>query len=106
MADSDGPAVGDITVVSPVAGSIEKSATVDVIGSTTFANTPIELFIDGTSTEDGLSDASGNFTFTLSGLAPGEHVLKINAKDLEEQVVATSGDIPFTYEVEAGDLFL
>ena len=95
-----------MNVISPVAGSVEKDASVEVIGTTTFANTPLEIFVDGVSLQEAISDQSKNFIMFLSGLAPGEHILKINALDLEDKVVATSGDIPFSYEPDTGILFL
>jgi len=98
--------VSDIEVVSPVKDGIEKDANVEVVGSTTYPNTPLEIFVDGNSFQEGISDPQGSFVLFLSGLEPGEHILKINAMDLEDAVVATSGDIPFSYEPEVGELFL
>ena len=104
--DMEGPEVSDIEVVSPVSWGVEKDDNVEVIGSTTYPNTPLEIFIDGVLFQEGISDPQGNFVLFLSWLEPGEHVLKINALDLTDAVVATSWDIPFSYDPEMGELFL
>lgn len=96
----------DVIVTSPVSWGIEKNPTVDVIGKTTFPNTPLELFVDDISLQEWISDSNGNFTIIISGLEPGPHSLKVNALDLDDNVVSTSWDIPFTYEVEVDELFL
>ena len=104
LSDSGGPAVSDISLVSPVSGSIEKWLTVDVIGSTSIPNIPIEIFIDGSSIQEGISDDQGSFTLTLSDLEAGEHILKVNALDLDDKVVATTGEVPFSYVPDENQL--
>lgn len=52
LADNGGPEISDITVVNPIDGAVEKSDTVDIIGTTSFPNTPLEIFIDGISLQE------------------------------------------------------
>lgn len=106
LAEGTGPAQWSLTVTSPVPNSIESDSTVAIAGSTSFPNTPIVIFIDNVEIQDGLSDENGDFTIFVSGIQPGEHILKVNALDLDDAVVATSGPIPFTYDRGTGDLFL
>lgn len=106
LANSPGPAVGGLTVTSPGSWSIEKQNTITVIWETTYANTPIVIMIDGTKVQEGLSDQNGDFSLPLSGIEAGKHTLVVNALDLEDKIVATSGPIPFTYEPDPKQLFM
>jgi cysteine-rich repeat protein len=94
-----------ITVNSPASGSTETQDSINVVGTTTFPTTPITILLDGTSIEEGVTDAKGAFTVYLKGVSPGKHTLTVNALDLEDKVVGTSGPIPFTYEAQ-GSLFM
>ncbi len=106
LADSNGAAQGSLTVTSPVPNAVESDPTVTIAWSTSFPNTPIVIFIDDVEIQDGLSDENGDFTIFVSWIQPGEHVLKVNALDLDNKVVATSGPIPFSYDRGNGELFL
>lgn len=105
-AEGTGPAQGSLTVSSPVPNSVESDPTVTIAGSTSFPNTPIVIFIDDVEIQDGLSDQNGDFTIFVSGIQPGEHVLRVNALDLSNTIVATSGPIPFSYDRGTGQLLL
>ena len=104
LAENSWPASSEVSVVSPVAGSVETDSLVTVIGSTTFPNTPIEIFIDDISVQESISDENGDFVLPLSGIEPWDHTLKVNALDLENTVVSTEGPIPFSYEPVWGAL--
>lgn len=106
LADSSWPEIGDLTVLSPTPGSVETEDPLNVIWETTFPNTPIVVIIDDEEVSEGLSDEMGNFTLPVTGIQPGDHVLVVNALDLEDTVVATSWNIPFKYESADTNLFL
>ena len=46
-----------ITVNSPSSGSTETQDSINVVGTTTFPTTPISILLDGTSIEEGVTDA-------------------------------------------------
>lgn len=106
LANSPGPAVGGLTVTSPLSGSVEKQDAINVIWETSYANTPIVIMIDGTKVQEGMSDQNGDFSLPLAGVAAWPHTLVVNALDLEDKIVATSGPIPFIYEPDPKKLFL
>ncbi len=91
-----------ITVTSPLSGSTETKDSISVVGTTTFPTTPVTVLLDGVSIEEGVTDAQGAFTVYIQGISPGPHTLTVNALDLEDKVVGTSGPIPFTYQGESG----
>ena len=70
LADSPGPAVGSLTVTSPVSGSIEKLPQVAVIGKTSYANTPLIILVDEVEVQDSMSDQKGDFSLQLAGIQP------------------------------------
>lgn len=63
------------------------------------------MLLDGVSIEKGTTDAKGAFTVYIKGISPGTHTLTVNALDLEQKIVGTSGPIPFSYKAE-GSLFM
>jgi cysteine-rich repeat protein len=106
LANSPGPAVGWLNVSSPLSGSVEKQNLINVVGKTTYANTPIVIMIDGTKVDEWLSDQNGDFSLPLAGITAWPHTLVVNALDLTDKIVATSGPIPFIYEPDPATLFL
>lgn len=89
-----------------MSGGIESQNPLSVIGTTSFANTPIVILLDGVEVQEDISDQNGDFTLFINNIEPGEHTIEVNALDLDNQVVASSGPIPFTYEGAPEDLFL
>lgn len=106
LANSKGPPVGWLIVTSPLSWSTEKQNIVYVIWETTYANTPIVIMVDGTKVQEWLSDQNGDFSLQLGGIEAWQHTLVVNALDLADKIVATSGPIPFTYEPDPKQLFL
>ncbi len=100
------PSLGTLEVTSPTVDSILTSDTVNVTATTSLPNTPIVLYIDEQKVQEGLSDANGDVVMSVSGISPGSHVLVMNAVDLWWAIVATSDEIPFSYEVDHGSLFV
>lgn len=106
LGNSQGPAVGWLTVSSPSSGSIVKENAITVVGNTSYANTPIVILIDGTKIQEGTTDQRGDFALPLAGVSEGPHTLIVNSLDLEGKIVATSWPIPFIYEPDPAALFL
>lgn len=98
LADGDGPALGTITVTNPTNAMVVSEDSMSVVGSTSFPNTPMVMLIDWAQVQEWLSDQQGNFVVPVSGYTPGEHTLEVNALDLEDAIVASSGPITFTYD--------
>jgi cysteine-rich repeat protein len=90
--------MGTIQVTSPTSNSTQQSKDITIIGKTTTPNMPLKFLFDTKELKDGLSDAQGAFTVTVTGLQPGPHELIVNGLDLGKSVVATSGPIKFTIE--------
>lgn len=106
LADSSWPAVWDLMVTSPEQNEILSTNILNVVWSTSFANTPIVIFIDGSSIQEWLSDQQWNFSVTVTWIDIWDRVLEVNALDLDDQVVATSWPINFTFSEDADPLFL
>ena len=106
LANSSGPAIGNLSVSSPTSWSIEEEDTVNIIWNTTYANTPIVIMIDEVQAQEWLSDQRGDFQVQVSWLEAWSHELVVNALDLDDKVVATSWPIPFTYQPNPDQLLL
>ncbi|USN55675.1 MAG: hypothetical protein H6765_03665 [Candidatus Peribacteria bacterium] len=76
--------------MSPVSGGTETQSPLSVIGTTSFASTPIVILLDGVEVQEDVSDLNGDFTLFISQIEPGLHTIEVHALSLDNKVVANS----------------
>ena len=94
-----------ITITSPGSGTIEQNSTVSVIGTSKFPNSPIEFYIDNKKVHDTITESDGSFTSYLSKITVGPHSLNIKIVDIDNNVLAESESVPFSYKTADLNLY-
>lgn len=94
-----------IVVTSPGSGSTEQNSTVNVLGTSKFPNSPIEFYVDNKKSHDTITEWDGSFSSYLTKLTVGPHSLVVKITDIDEQVLAESASIPFSYKTPDLNLY-
>ncbi len=95
-----------LTVTSPTQGAV-IGTDVTVTG-TSEPGAVIEIFVDGEKVGETVADENGDWSYDLTGLGEGSHVITVRATDaagnaVEEQVTVTVGSATsLNYEVAGG----
>lgn len=101
------PEMWTLDVSAPLSWSVVTEDRIAVVATTSLPNSPIVLFVDDKKVQEWLSDQNWWITMYVSGITKWDHTLKMNAVDLWWTIVATSDDIPFTYDpIDHGALFV
>lgn len=103
-AENSWPPVWTLDITEPSAWATLTTDAIDVVGTTTYPNTPLTLMIDGQKVADGLSDQQWAFIIPVSWIIPWSHTLQINALDLNDQIVASSDVVPFILAIDTSTL--
>jgi hypothetical protein len=90
-------ASGYITVISPVADSIESDSSLHIYGKSELQNSPLEFYLDGTKIKDTKTSNNGDFSIYLNDISSGVHLLQLKIKDLNNNLIGSSDEIKFTY---------
>ena len=89
---------GNLKIISPVVGSTETNNSVNVLWSSSFPNSPLEIRLDNKKVKDALTNTNGDFNIYVDGVTVGEHTLLIKVVDLNQTTLASSNDIAFKYQ--------
>ena len=95
----------DVVVVSPSASSIEKSSTVNVIGTSKFPNSPIEFYLNNTKVHDTITESDWSFSTYISKVTPWSHTLVVKVVDIDSNILWESDSIKFSYQTADLNLF-
>ena len=87
-----------LEVVAPLSWSVLTDERVTVQAKTSLPNSPIVMYVDWEKVQEWLSDQQWWVTMYISWIKKGEHTLLVNAVDLWWNIIATSEDIPFSYD--------
>lgn len=101
-----GPDMWTLSVSAPTSGAILTDDKINIVATTSLPNTPIVLYLDEEKVQEWLSDQNGDINMSISGIEKWAHTLVLNAVDLWGTIVATSDEIPFTYEANHWSLFV
>jgi len=94
-----------IIVTSPSSWSIEQNSTVNVLGTSKFPNSPIEFYVDGKKSHDTITEWDGSFSSYISKLTVWPHSLVVKITDIDEEVLAESDSIAFSYQTPDLNLY-
>ena len=96
---------GTMTISSPLPNATETNSTVSVVGNAWVKNAKVEVMLNGTKVKEEQSNQNGDFTAFVTDLTPWQYTLKTVVKDVNNNVLASSADIPFTYQTaQLGDI--
>lgn len=96
---------GTMTISSPLPNATETNSTVSVVGNAWVKNAKVEVMLNGTKVKEEQSNQNGDFTAFVTDLTPWQYTLKTVVKDVNNNILASSADIPFTYQAaQLGDI--
>ncbi len=88
-----------ITIISPVAGGIEKNSIANVMASaTSLPNAPYEIYINSNVVSEGMTNANGDISAYVSGIKAGDNILQIKILNASNEVIGESETTSFTYQ--------
>lgn len=68
-------------------------------------NAKVQILVNGSKVKEEPSNQNGDFTSFLTSLQPGQYTLKAVVKDLNDEIIAQSADLKFTYQpTQVGDI--
>ncbi len=92
-------AADTITIISPIAGGIEKNNVANVMANApTLPNAPYQIFVNNISVAQGMSTANGDISAYVSGIQEGDNILQIKILNANNEVIGESQVITFKYE--------
>lgn len=103
--NNDNIGEAQITIASPSSGSIEQNSTINIIGTSKFPNSPIEFYIDNKLVQDTITESDGSFSTYVSKLSVGPHSLIVKIVDIDDNTLAESDPIQFSYQTADLNLY-
>ncbi len=92
-------AADTITIISPIAGGIEKNNVTNVIANApTLPNAPYQIFVNNITVAQGMSTANGDISAYVNGIQEGDNILQIKILNAINEVIGESQIITFRYE--------
>jgi len=92
-------AADTISLISPIAGGIEKNNIANVMASApTLQNAPYQIYVNNASVSQGMTTANGDISAYVSGIQEWDNILQIKILNASNEVIGESEVVTFRYE--------
>ncbi len=92
-------AAAPITLMSPIAGGIEKNSIANVMASApALPNAPYEIYVNNNSVAQWLTTANGDISAYVSGITEWDNTLQIKILNTNNEVIGESEVTTFTFQ--------
>ncbi|HMT00785.1 MAG TPA: hypothetical protein PKC14_00505 [Candidatus Absconditabacterales bacterium] len=88
----------NVQITSPLGGGTEKNSSVNIIGSSPFPNSPLQIFVNGQKTKDAYTSVDGSFSIYVDGFASGVNNLQVKLADINGKIIGQSAQTQFSYQ--------
>lgn len=104
---ADETASETITLISPVAGGIEKNSTTNVIASApSLPNAPYSIYINNAPVSQGVTNTNWDITAYVNGITEWDNVLQIKILNGNNEIIGESETITFGYQPIKDGVFI
>jgi len=88
-----------ITIMSPIAGGIEKNSVANIMASApTLPNSPFEIYVNNNAVTQWMSNTNGDISAYVSGIQEWDNILQIKILNASNEIIGESEIISFKYE--------
>ena len=96
---TDTTAAETITLISPIAGGIEKNNIVNVMATApSLPNAPYEIYINNNLVSQGMTNANGDISAYVSGITEWDNILQIKILNANNEVIGESEITSFAFQ--------
>lgn len=95
----------NVQITSPLWWGTEKNSSVNVIGSSPFPNSPLQVFVNGQKLKDAYTSVDGSFSIYVDGFASWANSLQVKLIDVNGKVIWQSAQTQFSYQPLSDQFF-
>lgn len=89
----------NITIISPIAGWIEKNSSSNIIANTVWLpNAPYQIYINNIAVAEWTTNTNGDISAYVSGIQEWDNTLQIKILNASNEIIGESSIISFIYE--------
>ncbi len=88
----------NVQITSPLWWWTEKNSSVNIIGSSPFPNSPLQIFVNGQKTKDAYTSVDGSFSIYVDGFASWVNNLQVKLADINGKIIWQSAQTQFSYQ--------
>ncbi len=103
--DSSQQSVSNISIVTPAQDDVIIDEKLNIIAQAELKNSGVLIYIDDQVTNNTTTDQDWFINYSISGIEPWKHTLRIEISDIDGSVLSKSDSINFNYTPQQTQLF-